>query len=69
MTFKYAVTLPVRGAHKIRRFREWAEKHLPELSYSLPTQTPIKTETMTIRLRSLDDRASLLQTFQNARLD
>jgi len=63
MTFKYTVTLPVSGGDKLRRFREWADKHLPELSYSLPPQTPIKTETMTVRLRSLEDRARVLQAF------
>ncbi len=62
MTFKYSVTLPISGGDKLRRFREWAEKHLPELSYSLPPQTPIKTETMTVRLRSIDDRARVLET-------
>ncbi|KQX35771.1 hypothetical protein ASD04_13450 [Devosia sp. Root436] len=62
MTFKYSVTLPISGGDKLRRFREWAEKHLPELSYSLPPQTPIKTETMTIRLLNVEDRARILQT-------
>jgi len=68
MTFKYSVTLPISGGNKLRRFREWAEQHLPDLSYSLPVQTPIKTETMTIRLRSLEDRARILETFANKRL-
>jgi hypothetical protein len=62
MTFKYSVTLPIAGSHKISRFRTWAEAHLPELSYNLPPQTPIKTETMTIRLRSPEDRALVLKT-------
>lgn len=62
MTFKYAVTLPIRGSHKLSRFRNWADTNLPELSYSLPQQTPIKTETMTVRLRSLEDRALVLST-------
>lgn len=68
MTFKYSVTLPVSGGNKLRRFREWAEQHLPELSYSLPHQTPIKTETMTVRLRSVEDRARVLQAFAGAPL-
>lgn len=63
MTFKYSVTLPISGGNKLRRFRAWADEHLPQMSYSLPHQTPIKTETMVIRLRSLDDRARILQTF------
>ena len=60
MTFKYSVTLPISGGDKLRRFREWADLHLPDMSYSLPPQTPIKTETMTVRLRRLEDRARLL---------
>ncbi|WIY52672.1 hypothetical protein O9Z70_14625 [Devosia sp. YIM 151766] len=63
MTFKYSVTLPISGNNKLRRFREWAESHLPELSYSLPPQTPVKTETMTVRLLSITDRARVLETF------
>lgn len=66
MTFKYSVTLPISGSHKLQRFRAWAEQHLPELSYNLPAQTPIKTETMTIRLRSPEDRALVLQTLGSA---
>ncbi|MBJ3786282.1 hypothetical protein [Devosia sediminis] len=61
MTFKYSVTLPISGGNKLRRFQDWASDHLPELSYSLPHQTPIKTETMTVRLRSVEDRARLLE--------
>jgi len=63
MTFKYSVTLPISGGDKLRRFREWVEQHLPDLSYSLPQQTPVKTETMTIRLLSVDDRARLLNAW------
>ncbi len=68
MSFKYAVTLPIRGSHKLKRFREWAEAHLPELRYNLPPQTPVKTETMTIRLLSPEDRASVLQTLSKSPL-
>ena len=67
MTFKYSVTLPVSGGDKLRRFREWADQHLPDMSYSLPPQTPIKTETMTIRLRALDDRARVLDALATSR--
>ncbi|WP_240549571.1 hypothetical protein [Devosia salina] len=63
MTFKYSVTLPISGGNKLRRFREWAEEHVPALSYSLPVQTPIKTETMTIKLLSIEDRRVLLEAF------
>lgn len=68
MTFKYSVTLPINGGNKLRRFRDWAERHLPELSYSLPQQTPIKTEVMTVRLLSLEDRARLVTTWASAPL-
>ncbi len=62
MTFKYSATFPISGGNKLRRFREWATAHLPELGYSLPPQTPIETESMTIRLRSVQDRALVLET-------
>lgn len=67
MTFKYSVTVPISGSHKLSRFREWAEAHLPELSYNLPPQTPIKTETMTIRLRDLADRARVLTALTSSK--
>lgn len=63
MTFKYSVTLPISGGNKLRRFREWADENIPALSYSLPAETPIKTETMTIKLMSLQDRQRLLEAF------
>lgn len=68
MTFKYSVTLPISGGNKLRRFRDWASVHLPDLEYVLPPQTPIKTETMTIRLRSVADRARVLETLAKAQL-
>ena len=60
MTFKYSLTLPISGSHKLKRFTQWVDATLPGLQYRLPPQTPIKTETMTIRLRELDDRARLM---------
>jgi hypothetical protein len=68
MTFKYSVTLPISGGDKLKRFRIWAEQHMPEMGYSLPPQTPIKTETMTVRLRSIEDRARVLQTMSKSPL-
>jgi len=68
MTFKYSATIPISGGNKLHRFREWAGEFLPELDYKLPVQTPIKTETMTIRLRSLEDRQKLLQKVAEANL-
>jgi len=63
MTFRYSVVLPISGSHKLSRFRQWADEHVPALSYSLPYQTPIKTETMTVRVRSPEDRQHLLSVF------
>lgn len=63
MTFKYGLTLPSLGGNKLTRFEAWVKTALPELEYRLPPQTPIKTETMTIRLRSLEDRARVLAAF------
>lgn len=62
MTFKYSVTLPISGGNKLKRFTDWALAHLPAVEYVLPPQTPIKTETMTLRLRSVEDRARILET-------
>lgn len=63
MTFKYGLTLPVTGANKLRRFKAWAKEHFPDLEYKLPPQAPIKTETLTIRLRSKRDGDRLLKTY------
>ncbi|MFD2646617.1 hypothetical protein ACFSX5_02280 [Devosia albogilva] len=68
MTFKYSATIPISGGNKLHRFREWAGESLPDLEYNLPVQTPIKTETMTIRLKSLEDRQKLLQKLSEASL-
>ena len=62
MTFKYSLTLPIAGSHKLKRFSQWVDTTLPGLQYRLPPQTPIKTETMTVRLLCLEDRARVLQT-------
>jgi len=68
MTFKYSVTLPISGGNKLKRFTDWALAHLPTVDYVLPPQTPIKSETMTVRLRSLEDRARMLETLSKAPL-
>lgn len=68
MTFKYSLTLPISGSHKLQRFIDWAEKQLPGLQYRLPPQTPIKTETMTIRLSDLDDRGRILDALAASKI-
>lgn len=55
MTFKYGVAISAPGGNKLRRFKQWANGSLPDLEYRLPPQAPIETDTLTIRLRSLDD--------------
>jgi hypothetical protein len=60
MTFKYGFTFPISGGNKLHRFKSWVASQLPDLDYRLPPQTPIETTTMTIRLKSLEDRARLL---------
>jgi len=60
-TFKYGFTFPISGGNKLHRFKTWAAATVPDLDYRLPTQTPIETAAMTIRLRSLDDRTKLVR--------
>ena len=67
MTFKYALTLPISGSHKLKRFTLWAETAVPGLQYRLPPQTPIKTETMTIRLAAVEDRARVLAALASSK--
>jgi hypothetical protein len=62
MTFKYSVIIPISGGNKLSRFKAWCDEHMPSLKYNLPPQTPIKTETMLIRLVSYEDRRELLET-------
>ena len=57
--FRYAFTLPAPGGNKLSRFQVWAAEHLPTLEYRLPPRVPIKTGTLTVRLRSPEDIARL----------
>ncbi|RLP24661.1 hypothetical protein [Mesorhizobium sp. YM1C-6-2] len=59
MTFRYSFTFPISGPNKLPRFKKWAEEHAQEVEISLPLQVPIKSEAMTIRLKSADDREKL----------
>lgn len=60
MTFKYSFTFPISGGNKLPRFKGWAAEHAPEIEVSLPPQVPVKSEAMTIRLKSVDDRKTLM---------
>lgn len=59
MTFRYTFTFPISGANKLPRFTEWAMEHAPEIDVSIPPQVPAKSESLTIRLKSIADRQIL----------
>jgi len=59
MTFRYSFTFPIKGPNKLPRFRRWAAEHAPDMEISLPPQVPIKSQAMTIRLKSAEDRQAL----------
>lgn len=68
MTFRYSYTFPISGPNKIPRFRKWAAENAPEIEISLPPQVPVKSDAMTIRLRSADDRQTLLARMAESKL-
>jgi len=63
MTFRYSLTLPATGSHKIPRFTAWLRESAPEVECSLPPQVPVEAEALTIRLRSIADRERLRAAF------
>jgi hypothetical protein len=40
------------GVNKLPRFREWAVDDAPGIQVSLPLQVPVKSGSLTIRLKS-----------------
>ena len=68
MSFKYSFTFPISGSNKLARFKSWAAEHAPQTPVSLPPQVPVKSETLTIRLRSLEDRKDLMAKLADAKL-
>jgi hypothetical protein len=68
MTFKYSFTFPINGPNKLPRFKRWADEHASEVEVSLPTQVPIKSTAMTIRLKSAEDRQVLMTRLAGATL-
>lgn len=68
MTFKYSYTFPISGPNKLPRFKKWAAEHAAEIEVSLPPQVPIKSEAMTIRLKSAEDRQTLLGRMAGVKL-
>lgn len=68
MSFKYSFTFPISGPNKLPRFKRWAAEHAPDVDVSLPPQVPVKSEAMTIRLKSVEDRQTLLTKLAAATL-
>jgi hypothetical protein len=68
MSFKYSFTFPISGPNKLPRFKRWAAEHAPDVEVSLPPQVPVKSEAMTIRLKSVEDRQALLTKLATATL-
>ena len=68
MTFKCSCTFPISGPNKLPRFKQWATANAPDIAFSLPPQVPVKSEKMTIRVRSIADRDALLALLGNATL-
>jgi len=66
MSFKYSHTFPLSGPNKLPRFREWAAANLPGVAFSLPPQVPVKSSSLTVRMKSLEDRQSLLSMLEGA---
>ncbi|THA65193.1 hypothetical protein E5176_15985 [Ensifer adhaerens] len=69
MSFRYSHTLPISGANKLPRFRQWAAENIPGIALSLPPQVPVKSTALTVRLRSVEDRATLMARLEGVDLD
>lgn len=65
MSFSYSYTFPIAGPNKIPRFKKWAAEHAPEIEVSLPPQVPVKSNAMTIRVKSREDRNVLVDRMKN----
>jgi hypothetical protein len=68
MTFKYSATFPISGPNKLPRFRAWAAEHLPGVAIHAPPQVPVKASAMTIRLKSHEDRNTVIAKLADAML-
>lgn len=69
MSFRYIHTLPISGPNKLPRFKQWAVENIPGIAFSLPPQVPVKSTALTVRLRSLEDRAMLVAKLEGVDLD
>lgn len=68
MSFSYSYTFPISGPNKIPRFKKWAAEHAADIPVSLPPQVPARSSAMTIRLKSAEDRQTLLSRMADAGL-
>lgn len=68
MSYKYTCTFPIAGGNKLARFQRWAAEHAADIAVNLPPQVPIASETLTVRLRSVDDRKMLIERLATAHL-
>ena len=69
MSFRYILTFPISGANKLPRFKDWAAQNIPGVAMSLPPQVPVKSTSLTVRLKSLEDRATLLKKLEGVNFD
>jgi len=60
MTFRYSHTFPIIGPNKLPRFKQWATENIPGVPVSLPPQVPVKSTALTVRLKSIEDRNTLV---------
>ncbi|WLR91643.1 hypothetical protein [Shinella zoogloeoides] len=68
MTFRYSHTFPISGPNKLPRFKQWAAENIPGVALSLPPQVPVKSEALTVRLKSIDDRTMLIGKLEGVSL-
>jgi len=68
MSFQYSYTFPIKGPNKLPRFSQWAAENAPRMAFSLPPQVPVKSTTLTVRLKSAEDRAALAAKLADAKL-
>lgn len=68
MSFSYSLTFPMNGPNKLPRFKNWAAENAADIPVSLPPQVPVKSEALTIRLKSAEDRETLSARLANVKL-
>ena len=56
------------GPNKLPRFKQWAAENIPDVAVSLPPQVPVKSEALTVRLKSINDRNTLIGKLEGVSL-